>query len=727
MAEKTRKTDLSFLDNTRTISFLLFGLAFILYANTLTHGFVLDDQILIVQNNFTQKGISGLPGIFGKDTFFGFLNMEGKETMVAGGRYRPLSVAMFACIHQFFGPNPFIYHLITVLLYGLTSVVLYRTLLRLLQTKGQAIASRIAFIATILFTVHPVHTEVVANIKGCDEILCLLGSLGALWCTLLAFDTGRSKWAWMAAGAFFLACLSKENAVTYMGVIPLALWFFRPAPSGRILQLSMPLAAVFILFFLIRGTILHWSFGADVHEWMNDPFLKPEAGQLVACSFAEKLATIIYTLGRYLALLVIPHPLTHDYYPKHIELTGFGQPLVLFSLAVYLALIWYTISGIGKKDPIRFGVLYFMMTMSIVSNLVFPIGTFMGERFLFMPSIGFCLAAAVLLTDWWGKTETILVPGTLGVIALIFSVKTFLRNPAWASNEKLFETDLAVSFNSAKLQNNYALVLMNKANQEKNPEKQRALCEQAIEHYKKATGIYPTYRDAFIGLGQCYFLLKNHDLAIAVYKEALKAGEDFQVRNSLGITLLDQASLEKDPIKQQALCEQAMAQAEVMLQSTPGSTEALAIRGGAYFLLKNFDAAINDYRQAYKQDSRNIQLKTLLSASFRERAKVQGEQNRDPEGAIPYLTESWKVNPSEPETARLLGVAYGILGRYDESVGWFKKAIELLPNAPDLLSDLSSAYYLSGDAEKGEEYRQKAIALNPAFANKPIPKRGGAQ
>jgi hypothetical protein len=167
-----------FFQRTGLQSGLFFLLAVLLYANTLTHGFVQDDAIVITDNMFTTQGVKGIPGILTKDTFFGFFKVEGKETLVSGGRYRPLTLVVFALLYEVFGLDPFPYHLLTVLLYALTCVLLYRVLLLLLR-EHSGLGAGVAWMATLLFTVHPIHTEVVANIKGCDEIVALLGSLGA--------------------------------------------------------------------------------------------------------------------------------------------------------------------------------------------------------------------------------------------------------------------------------------------------------------------------------------------------------------------------------------------------------------------------------------------------------------------------------------------------------------------------------------------------------------------
>lgn len=539
-----------FFGNLRLQSLLLFALAFVLYANTLGHGFTQDDAIVITDNKFTKKGLNGIPDIFRNDTFYGFFKVEGKETLVSGGRYRPLTLAIFALLYQIFGENAFGFHLLTVLLFACTCVVLYRSLLLLLTPRfGEAYAALTAWMAAMLFAVHPIHTEVVANVKGCDEIVTLLCSFGALWLMVKSFDggTARLKPALLnvlSGLVFFLACLSKENAATFVVVAPLALWFFRRPNAGQFIRHVAPLWIAFLVFFVLRGNILRWEFGAEPLELMNNPFLKIQGDHWVKFTFSERLASIFYTLWKYIQLLFVPHPLTHDYYPRHIGLITFGKPGAWLGLTVYAALAVYAIAGLRRRDPVRFGILYYLLTLSIVSNLVFPIGTNMGERFAFMPSVGFCLIISVLIVQLlregkgWNPKKITLPLGILGAIVLVFALKTLLRNPVWLSNEKLFFTDVAISGESAKIRNACGGVLFDKARVEKDENTMRSYCNQALVHLNKALQIYPNYKDALLSRGGCQLLLHNYEGAIADYRLAVQlAGTDARPRTTLAIAL----------------------------------------------------------------------------------------------------------------------------------------------------------------------------------------------
>ncbi|MEO6038651.1 MAG: hypothetical protein ABIQ93_09580, partial [Saprospiraceae bacterium] len=227
-------------------------LAFVLYGTTIGFGYLQDDQLVTWGNIFVQKGFGGLVDIFGNDSLLGYY-VE-KEKLLEGGRYRPLPLMTFAIEVGILGKsNPAVSHFINVLLYSFTGLALYRILLGLFPLReGGSKFFNLPFLATILFLVHPLHTEVVANVKGRDEILALLGSLGALYGTLKYFDTGKRKWLWIAAASFFLGLLSKENTTTFLAVIPLTLWMFSKISSARIFTACLLLLGATILFLLFR-------------------------------------------------------------------------------------------------------------------------------------------------------------------------------------------------------------------------------------------------------------------------------------------------------------------------------------------------------------------------------------------------------------------------------------------------------------------------------------------
>lgn len=532
--ERMQRTAAGFWANTRLHAILIFAVSFLLYANTLTHDYCQDDAIVITDNMFTTEGVSGIPGIMGYDTFYGFFKDPNKGNLVAGGRYRPFTLVMFAFEYEIFGKGPFIGHLMNVLLFGLTSVLLYFLLLKLLNYKasmiatGDALANNstaiIAFIAALLFATHPIHTEAVANIKGRDEIMTLLGSLAAVWFSLKFYENKGISNQIIAFALFFIALLSKENAITFVVIVPLIYWFFMQTDWSTAFKQAIPFAAAAVLFMILRGAVIGNQFTSEQNELMNNPYLKLVGNQYVPFEAGEKMATIIYTLGKYIQLLIFPHPLTHDYYPRHIGIMQFSDWQVLLSLAVYGGLIALILRGWQKRDVVSFGLAFFLITLSIVSNIVFPVGTNMAERFMFMPSVGFSLVLAVILVKYLKNYAIYAAVG----IAVLFGIKTFTRNFDWKDNYTIFTTDVNVSQNSAKLQCSAGGAMIEKAATETNPTLKKEQLNAAIGHLRRSLEIHPTYKNPYLLLGNAYIYLENFEKAIEEYQNGLKLDPQFK-------------------------------------------------------------------------------------------------------------------------------------------------------------------------------------------------------
>lgn len=667
----------SWFTNRKLHCLVLFVWSFILYANTIGHDYTQDDAIVITENTFTKKGVNGLSGIFGNDTFYGFFNDPGKANLVAGGRYRPLTLFMFAIEYQLFGLNPAIGHLINVLMFGLTTVLLYLLSLKLISPqKDKAMAYAIAFLGSFLFAAHPIHTEVVANIKGRDEIAALMFSLAAVYFSLIGYRRGKPFWSAIAAIVFFLGLLSKENTITFVAVVPLIYYFFTNASLKRIAIQTTPLIMSAFLFLFIRATILDVSLDEPTSiELMNNPFLKWNGTTYEAFSFSEKMATVIFTWGKYIQLLFFPHPLSHDYYPKQIPMLNWANWQVILSIMVNLGLIFLGIAGLRKKLPIAFCILYYYLTFSIVSNLLFPIGTNMSERFLFMPSVGFCLAIVLLLYQFLNLKEkrqfSEFYPyfGIVGGIALLFSIKTISRNPVWKDNFTLFTNDINISPNSAKLRNAVGGELLTQALKPGNEQVKNDYILEAIGHLTEAVKIHPLYKNAYLLLGNANSYLEKHEEAIKYYNTALQI----------------------DPLYKDAILNQAI----------------------TYMNMKMPEKSIDNIQQLIRSFPNEKQYRDYLAMAYRDLGRKYGEQQNDLNNALVWLQKSIELNPNDYETLRLMGVANGIAGNNATSIEYFEKALALDPDNADANFNLGTAYYSAGDAQKGEAYHQKAIQIDP--------------
>lgn len=621
IASKNSVEKPSFWENTRLQAIIIFALSFLLYANTLSHDYCQDDAIVITDNMFTTEGVAGIKGILSYDTFYGFFKDAGKAQLVAGGRYRPFTLVMFAFEYQLFGKNPFIGHFINVVLFGLTGVLLYFLLLKLL-TKQQATGDSqqsfvnptlVAFIAALLFAAHPIHTEAVANIKGRDEIMTLLGSLAAVWFSLKAFENGGFKNQILAFVLFFIALLSKENAITFVVITPMIYWFFVNTSFSTATKQAIPFVVASVLFILLRGAVIGNQFGGEQNELMNNPFLKLVGNDYVPFSFAEKFATITYTLGKYIQLLILPHPLTHDYYPRHIGIMSFGDWQVLLSIAVYVGLLVLILRGWKNRSLISFGIAFFLITLSIVSNIVFPVGTNMAERFMFMPSVGFCLILAVLLAKLGKKLpETGVNNQGLGMILVIiglFSLKTFTRNPAWKDDYTIFTTDIETSPNSAKLQTSVGGSTIDRYKNSTNEIEKKTKITEAIGHLQKALEIHPTFKNPYLLMGNGYYYLQDFDKAIVEYRKALQLDPNFKdAKINLALTYREGGKIVG---QQQKNLPKAIEMLSKAVEVDPTDVSAMSYLGTAYGMSNQPQNLIDVLTKALairfdKQDAINI-------------------------------------------------------------------------------------------------------------------------
>ncbi len=588
--------------------------AFLLYANTLGHDYTQDDAIVIYDNMYTQKGLSGIPGLLTKDTFFGFFKKEGKDKLVSGGRYRPFTPIMFAIEYQIFGKSPFIAHAINALLYGLLGycIFLLLSMIFVIRTDFKQNFEWVIFATSLLFIAHPIHTEAVANIKGRDEIMSMLGAVIATLFIIKYKEKAKKSDAIIAFISFFIALMSKENAITFLAVIPAIFIFFYNTKISIALSKMMPIFAATVLFLVCRTAVLGLDMGSTSTELMNNPYIKVVGSNYVPFSSGEKLATILYTLGYYIKLLLIPHPLTSDYYPRQIEIMTMGNAQVLLSLLLYISMIVAAIYYYKKDRVISFTIIFFIATLSIVSNIVFPIGTNMSERFMFMPSLAFCLLVPHLLYKLIKNGKTVF--GITTVFILLFSIKTFTRNEVWKNDFTLFTTDVKTSNKSAKMLNAAGGALSVEASKEKDEAKKQQMLKKAIVYLDQAIKIHPNYTNAYLLMGNSYFYLGELDKSIEVYENGLKINPEFQdIKNNLAVALRDAGRKAGEKENNIIKAEQLLLKSMSLM---PNDTETLRLLGISYGLSGRHGQAIEYFLKITQIEPQNATAYMNLSSAY---------------------------------------------------------------------------------------------------------------
>jgi len=470
---------------------LIFVLPILLYYQSTKFGFVLDDQIVLSENNFTKKGFAGIGDLLTTESMTGYFGEQ--QNLVEGNRYRPLSLITFAMEYGIVGDlNPGLSHWINIILYGLTGLLLFRVLTMMLRKRKYAVWwLAVPFLASLFYVAHPIHSEAVANIKGRDEIMALLFSLATLYAALRYMDYKKPTWLLASCVLFFLALLSKENSITFLAVIPLTVYFFSNNKWKHNLILLGALTATTVGYLVLRFSVAGVpEFGKEITDLMNNPFLGMNGG--------EKLATIMFTLFKYIQLYIFPHPLSHDYYPYAIDILNFGDFRALASLLLYIGLVVWALYGLRKKRLSSYAILFYLTTLTIVSNIVINLGTFMNERFIYMSSVGLALLVAHLISEKigskGGKTGIIIASAIAGLLIVGYSAKTLSRVPDWESALSLNTSAVANGSNSARANSFMATAIYNEWKSANGPEKWSKL-EEGYRYAEKAVKIHPTYQN----------------------------------------------------------------------------------------------------------------------------------------------------------------------------------------------------------------------------------------
>ena len=582
-----------------TSAVVCFLFAFLLYSNTLKHAYVLDDYGAVADNWVVKKGVQGIPIILKTSYRYGINHLS-------DNLYRPLSQIMFAVEWQIAPNNPHLSHFLNVLFYALSCFLLL-IVLRKYLIKAHPL---IPLIITLLYVAHPIHTEVVANIKSRDEIM----SFFFLMLTLLLLHTWFTKKKWWSLVVslllFFLAFLSKEGVITMLFLFPIIGWYFTEAKPKTILTASLLLVVPAIAYIAIRHQILaKYSVSSAISVVDNFLVGVPDA--------ASRFATAVMLLGKYLLLSIIPYQLVSDYSFNQLPIVGLGDVRFILPFLIYMALGVYSVLNFRKKSYIAFGVLFFLITISIYSNILISVGTSFGERFMFLPSLGLCIAFVFLIDKWLkigtnNKTEFEILKSKpiftaiFVLILLVFSVKTVIRAAEWKNQNTLFEQDVKRSPQSAHMRLYWGLTIRDKAMKKENALNRDAIMLQAVAEFDKGLSIYPNYTDCYEQLGLAWYRLKDSKKALYNYEKALKLNATKAVTwNNTGIIYFEQGNLQK-----------AMEVYKKSISLDPNYSDAYFNMGSVLGTLGKYEEAIVEFKKCIQFDPDNSKAHQYIGMTY---------------------------------------------------------------------------------------------------------------
>lgn len=537
------------------IVIILLGLIFNL--TSLHNEYALDDGIIIHQNDHVIKGIKGIKDIMTKDAFESFYRRMNATDQLAGGRYRPLSVVSFAIEQEFIGAYPkdglypaqcwdtngnkvndveedinddgvfnevdcqvkgaSLRHFVNIISLIIGVMLLYLFFRNYIFKDYHDLA----FLAALIFLMHPVHSEAIANVKSRDELFSLIFISLTFFYSFKYMNEKSNKNLFLAAFNFLLALLSKEYAVVLVMLIPIAFFvygeidfdpktFLKSKEFKQAIYVFGTFFACAILMLLVKrnadehfipgqkATTSYWLFPfvylivgvgligtkiktkfATLMSWQFFILLFYLGMRLVAVRLKpgvpdteilnnpyllatqhEQWATKVYVLLKYFTLCLFPHPLSSDYSFNTIQFRTFASWDTLLSLVLHIGLLVAGVKLILKKHTLGFAIAVYFAFLLMIGNILMDIGATMGERLIFHPSIGFVIAFAWLILLGVGK-----IPGSLmtkrAVLFLFLGTMTFLYGcKTWERNWD-WKNDITLFLKDVETVPNSVLVLGN--------------------------------------------------------------------------------------------------------------------------------------------------------------------------------------------------------------------------------------------------------------------------
>ncbi len=366
------------------LTLVVIGAAILAFAPALGGPFLFDDRPLIATNAYVH-GFAHWKRWFVTD----FWNL-GEDFLRTSARivyYRPLVTATYALEWKLGGGAPTLFHAVNLLLHGLVGWLAFRALRR------WAVAVLPAFVAALLFAVHPTKAESVAWIAGRTDVLCMVALLvvaEGVALRLRGDPASKTRGLALEALGTVLAYGTKEQAITLPAIVAVEAWVAAGRPAldraavTRCVRAALPQLGLAVVYLALRARLL------------------PVRQKMFTVSLGDWAAMMFETWGRYFELTFFPHDLSVQQGLVRAENNKLlvSMPHVVVGVLGLGALLAVMVVFARRKPAVSVGVAFYLAMLLPTSNVV-PTGmvTLLSERFLYAPTLGLALVVATLLAE----------------------------------------------------------------------------------------------------------------------------------------------------------------------------------------------------------------------------------------------------------------------------------------------------------------------------------------
>ena len=660
---------------------IIFIVAFFLNSNTINHNYALDDTGAIQQNVNVKKGIKGIPDILKMDLW--------EQSEVRLGYYRPLSLITFAVEYEFFQNAPHVHHFNNVVFYALSCVILFLVMHALLGNVHQFIP----LFVTLLFTAHPIHTEVVANIKSRDEILSFLFVFTSVLFYILYLQKNKLLYLIPVLISAYLAMLSKETALTGLFLIPVIHYLFSQQTLKSIILKSLPIVGVVILFFIQKKSLIGDAIIPD--DIINYPYTDSTV----------KLPTTFYLFFLGCKLLVLPLNLRYDYSYNLIPGVEFNDPFALLGFLVFVVggITWFWLAR--KKSIYTLPLSIFFFSMAPGFAFTFLRGGIFAERFLYSAALGYSILLLLVIFKLSKRFESsfknapiILLSVITILLTIPYSIKTIDRNLAWKDNYTLFSTDIKTGANSAQNQRHFAEQTLVKALELKDTLGRKKLARISLKAFDISLSMHPKFAESYMKSGVIYQLIFNKpDSAIYHYRKAIECEPTNILKAEAYYNLGTVYQNNKANLVYASYCYNQS------LKFRPDYTPALQARNA--LKANGINTELEPTNSSFDENSKNRDANYFFNLGYKRASEGKYKE------ALTAFQEAYKMNPTNIDVLLNLANCYGMLGDYDKSIEFNDKIISLNPDEERAYRNNAINYEKQGKLDLSKRFFDKANAM----------------
>lgn len=562
--------------------------------------------------------------------------------------YFPLSFLTWRGLNFLFGFNPFVFHLVNVLVYTLNVALVYVVSKEVIGCffKKPSQVKYYSFFLALAFSIHPLHVESVAWAIDLKDLFSTCFYLFAMAFYIHWLKNKKLLFYFLALATALISMLYKSTGITFFAMLFLIDYLFQQKISWKWLIQKIPFGLVVVLGLYIFGFLTNADNINTGFSSSSPQGLKPYFPDILSGSarWIEIIVVMSFRVFFWIKQTLLPWSQTAFY--SRNQLLDQYEYILLYIPAFIFGMVMFAFIFRKRLPAVWFGLLFFIITLSpsLVQSDI-GVSIFTPDRYMYLPVLGLFFILVGLLHFLPTKIRSLLI-----ILLLVFwGVKTITYLPAWKNSESLYNNALSVDPNCPEAMLNRSATFYKKGEVEK-----------GITELDRFIGLYPTEFLAYMNRGKM--------------------------------------------LNQSKALKQALTDFDKALELRPKNFDALLNRGLTYFSMDSLENARRDFSDAYDRDSTLFTLNKSIAMLY--------QQTNNYKVALGFAEKCLVEHASDIEVLSIKGMALFYLNNYEDAIAEFNKILELEPTLGKIWYHRSMAFFMLNKFENAQHDLKKAQELN---------------